>query len=157
MVGRRPWSIVYGRLLVLKRSWVQIPALYSGWTFFHIYLLFACKRPKINKKEAGLGQFFKKGKGMDIRTDLAMTLVSDLLDAPELLLERFGGALLLVAPRPANRLLRRDGLLKSRRILGFVLTSLETTFLRQETFAQPYQHSRYTAINQYASVIINKH
>ena len=34
---------------------------------------------------------------MDIRTDLAMTLVSDLLDAPELLLERFGGALLLVA------------------------------------------------------------
>ena len=81
---------------------------------------------------------------MDIRTDLAMTLVSDLLDAPELLLERFGGALLLVAPRPANRLLRRDGLLKSRRILGFVLTSLETTFLRQETFAQPYQHSRYT-------------
>ena len=90
-------------------------------------------------------------------TYLAMTLVSDLLDAPELLLERFGGALLLVAPRPANRLLRRDGLLKSRRILGFVLTSLETTFLRQETFAQPYQHSRYTAINQYASVIINKH
>ena len=47
-------------------------------------------------------------------TYLAMTLVSDLLEAPELLLDRFGGALRFVAPRPARRLLSREGLLKSR-------------------------------------------
>ena len=29
----------YGRRLMFERSWVRIPALYTGWTFFHIYLL----------------------------------------------------------------------------------------------------------------------
>ena len=38
-VGREPWSSGYGRRLVFKRLWVQIPALYTGWKFFHIYLL----------------------------------------------------------------------------------------------------------------------
>ena len=28
-----------GRRLTFRRSWVRIPALYSGWTFFDIYLL----------------------------------------------------------------------------------------------------------------------
>ena len=29
-----PWSIGYGRRLVFWRLWVQIPAPYTGWTFF---------------------------------------------------------------------------------------------------------------------------
>ena len=43
-----------------------------------------------------------------------MTLVSDLRDAAEFDLDRFGfaGARRLVAPRPARRLLNKDGLLK---------------------------------------------
>jgi hypothetical protein len=57
---------------------------------------------------------------------LAMTLVSDLREAPELLLDRFGGARRFVAPRPANRLLNSDGLLKP----GF-------NVMNSETFSQP--------------------
>ena len=30
--GREPWSSGYGRILMFQRSWVQIPAPYSGWT-----------------------------------------------------------------------------------------------------------------------------
>ena len=37
--GREPWSSGYGRRLMFVRSWVQIPALYTGGTFFHIDLL----------------------------------------------------------------------------------------------------------------------
>ena len=29
-----PWSSAYGRRLMFQRSWVWIPALYAGWTFF---------------------------------------------------------------------------------------------------------------------------
>ena len=62
--GREPWSSDYGRRLTFQRSWVRIPAPYTGWTFFHIYLLykfvmFVWKRPKINEKEVGVGPFFK--------------------------------------------------------------------------------------------------
>ena len=28
------WSSGYGRRLVFKRSWVQIPVPHTGWTFF---------------------------------------------------------------------------------------------------------------------------
>ena len=34
-----PWSSGYGRRLMFPSLWVQIPAPYTGWTFFHIYLL----------------------------------------------------------------------------------------------------------------------
>ena len=34
-----PWSSGYGWRLMFKRLCVQIPALYTGWTFFHIDLL----------------------------------------------------------------------------------------------------------------------
>ena len=37
--GREPWSSGYGRRLMFQRSWVRIPAPYTGWTFVHIYLL----------------------------------------------------------------------------------------------------------------------
>ena len=39
---QEPWSSGYGRRLMFQRSWVQIPAPYTGWTFFHIYLLQNC-------------------------------------------------------------------------------------------------------------------
>ena len=51
--GREPWSSGYGKRLTFRWLWVQIPAPYTGWTFFHIYLW-----PKINEKEAGVGPFF---------------------------------------------------------------------------------------------------
>ena len=38
-VGREPWSSGYGRRLMFQRSWVQILAPNTGWTFFCINLL----------------------------------------------------------------------------------------------------------------------
>ena len=32
--GWVPWSSGFGRWLMFERSWVQIPALCTGWTFF---------------------------------------------------------------------------------------------------------------------------
>ena len=32
--GREPWSIGYGRRLMFWRSWVRIPAPFTGWIFF---------------------------------------------------------------------------------------------------------------------------
>ena len=43
-----PWSSGYGWRLMFKRSWVRIPAPYTGWTFF------------LNEKEAGVGPFKKQ-------------------------------------------------------------------------------------------------
>ena len=37
-LGQEPWSRGFGRRLMFQRSWVRIPAPYTGWTFFHIYL-----------------------------------------------------------------------------------------------------------------------
>ena len=34
-----PWSSGYRRRLMFWRSLVRIPVLYTGWTFFHTYLL----------------------------------------------------------------------------------------------------------------------
>ena len=54
----------YERRLMFKRSWVRIPASYTGWTW-HFFTLICCKkvvclkRLKINGKEAGVGPFFK--------------------------------------------------------------------------------------------------
>ena len=49
-LGLEPWSSGYGRRLMFWRSWVRIPAPYTGWTFFtlicwKIVLMFAWKRP----------------------------------------------------------------------------------------------------------------
>ena len=41
-MGREPWSSGYGRRLVFGRSWVWIPAPYTGWTW-HFSHLFALK------------------------------------------------------------------------------------------------------------------
>ena len=58
--GWEPWSSGYGRRLMFHKSWVWIPALYTGWSW-HFFTLICCKnctvclkRPKINKKEAEL-------------------------------------------------------------------------------------------------------
>ena len=57
--GREPWSSGYGRRLMFRRSWVQIPALFTGWTFF---TYFCCKKiaTKINLKRPGMAHFLKK-------------------------------------------------------------------------------------------------
>ena len=43
-----------GLLVMFERSWVRIPAQYTGWTFLHWFVvkivLFVWKRPKINEK-----------------------------------------------------------------------------------------------------------
>ena len=35
VVGQEPWSSGYGKRLTCQRLCVQIPAPYTGWTFFH--------------------------------------------------------------------------------------------------------------------------
>ena len=53
---REPWSSGYGRRLVFKRSWVRIPALYTGWTFFtFIYCknCIVCLKKTENKRKRG--------------------------------------------------------------------------------------------------------
>ena len=37
-IGWEPWSSGYWKRLTFQRSWVRIPAPYTGWTFFHINL-----------------------------------------------------------------------------------------------------------------------
>ena len=63
---REPWSSGYGRRLRFQRLWVRILAPFTGWTW-HFFTLICCKncndvcfkRPKINEKEAGVGQLKK--------------------------------------------------------------------------------------------------
>ena len=52
LLGREPWSSAYGRRLMIRRSWVQILAPYTGWTLIccKIYKDVCLKRPKINDK-----------------------------------------------------------------------------------------------------------
>ena len=49
---------------MFRRSWVRIPAPYTGWTFFTYNCCKNCnvclKRPKINEREAGVGPFLKR-------------------------------------------------------------------------------------------------
>ena len=49
---------------MFQRSWVQIPALYTGWTFFTylfvVKLYYLLEKTKINEKESGGWPIFKK-------------------------------------------------------------------------------------------------
>ena len=47
---------------MFERSWVQIPAQYTGWTFFHINLFKSCSDVKTEnkQKEAEDGPFLMK-------------------------------------------------------------------------------------------------
>ena len=59
--GRQPWARGYGRGLMFWRSWVQILAPYTGWTFFsHLCVakFYCLLKTKINEKEAVDGQIF---------------------------------------------------------------------------------------------------
>ena len=65
--GREPWSSGYGRRLTILRSWVWIPAPYTGWTW-HFFTLICCKncnnvclKKTENKRKRGRGwPIFKK-------------------------------------------------------------------------------------------------
>lgn len=49
---QEPWSRGYGRTLMLKMSWVQIPAPNTRWTFLHYFavkIVVCLKRPKVNE------------------------------------------------------------------------------------------------------------
>ena len=65
-MGWEPWSSGYGWLLMFERSWVQILAPYTGWTFGHFSHWFVVKtvlfvwKDEINEKEAGVGPYLKK-------------------------------------------------------------------------------------------------
>ena len=64
VIGCEPWSSGYGMRLLFWRLCVEIPAPYTGWTFFHIkyvgkIVMILRKRPKINQKEAGYGSILK--------------------------------------------------------------------------------------------------
>ena len=62
-LGGSPGLVVLRGDSCIQRSWVQIPALYTGWIFFHIPI--CCKIcnvfeiTKINEKEAGVGPILK--------------------------------------------------------------------------------------------------
>ena len=77
IVGREPWSRGYGRWLMFRRSWVQIPVLHTGWTWI-FFILICCKkcvvcleRPTINEKRQGMAHFFKK------KTFIVVTILGD--------------------------------------------------------------------------------
>ena len=72
--GREPWSSGNGWWLMFWRSWVQISAPYTRWSFRHFLTLICCKncivclkRPKINEKEAGVGPLKKEKRGLECR------------------------------------------------------------------------------------------
>ena len=58
-VGREPWSSGSGRRLMFIMTWVKIPALYTGWTFFTFICCKNChvffKDKNNNGKEVGDG------------------------------------------------------------------------------------------------------
>ena len=49
-LGPEPWSSDYGRRLIIERSWVRIPALYTGWTR-HFFTLICCKNCLFERAE----------------------------------------------------------------------------------------------------------
>ena len=71
-LGWEPWSSGYRKKLTFQRSWVRIPAPYTGWTFFTFICCKNCndvclKRPKINEKRGRSWPifFYKKKPGAD--------------------------------------------------------------------------------------------
>ena len=66
-LGWEPWSSGYERRRLFQRSWVWIPALYTGWTFFtHLFivkiLMCVWKDENKLKRGRGLAHFLKKKK-----------------------------------------------------------------------------------------------
>ena len=71
--GRKPWSGGCGRLK-FRGSWVQIPAPFTGWTFFIFICCINCdvclKRRKPNKKRPGMAHVFLKKKQILLQVQL---------------------------------------------------------------------------------------
>ena len=64
-IGREPWSSGYGKKLTSKVVGSNPGNVYWMDIFSHIFFYKNCndvclERPKINEKEAGVGQFLKK-------------------------------------------------------------------------------------------------
>ena len=62
-IGWEPWSSGYGRRLIFQRSWVWIPALYTGWTFsllFVIKIVMFLWKDENKRKRGWDGPFLKK-------------------------------------------------------------------------------------------------
>ena len=58
-IGREHCSSDFGRRYMFRRSWVWIPALYTGWTFSHLFhVIFVWKDE--NKRKRGRGWAIKK-------------------------------------------------------------------------------------------------
>ena len=61
--GRDPWCSGYGRILMYQRSWVQIPAQFTGRIFFTYICYKNCnvclKVQKWTKKRPGIAHFLK--------------------------------------------------------------------------------------------------
>ena len=39
IITRETWSSGYGRRLMFRRLWLQIPAPYTGWALFHFFVV----------------------------------------------------------------------------------------------------------------------
>ena len=65
LVRLESWSSGYGRILMIKRSWVWIPAPDTRWSFLHWFfvvkiVLFAWKTQKYTKRGHGWSIFIKE-------------------------------------------------------------------------------------------------
>ena len=58
--GWEPWSSGFGRRLVYWRSWVRIPALYTGWTFSNVKIVMIAWKDQKTKKRPGMAYLNKK-------------------------------------------------------------------------------------------------
>ena len=61
--GQEPWSRGYGSQLMFWMLWVQIPALFTEWTFSHTFVVkngMLLEKDWKKQKEAGNGQFLKR-------------------------------------------------------------------------------------------------
>ena len=63
LLEQESWSSGYGRRLMFQRSWVQIPALYTGWKW-HFSHLFVVKIVKCVWKDDNK---WKRGRGWPIK------------------------------------------------------------------------------------------
>ena len=65
---REHWSSFYGRRLMFQKSWVQIQAPYTGWTFSHLFVvknvMFVWKDKNKHKKSPGMAHIFKNKKSV---------------------------------------------------------------------------------------------
>ena len=79
--GREPWSSGYGRRLMFQRSWVWIPAPYTGWIFFHIYLLKNCnvclkRRKKVKEARDEVSKLWLNYEEVNFTTNSLLSILA---------------------------------------------------------------------------------